>query len=155
MLYPDRRRFRDAVLWRLLTLLFIPIITSNQDTSEQHGLAREIPPQGGPVRGFVAVWYDLQYLFQWSVHCVTRLACSWLLTLALLLGYDAGIMTVILADEQFTNYYSITPDRQGVVATIPWATTGLAQLFIGGTLASWLGRIWALRISIVFMCLGV
>ncbi|KAI5367202.1 putative major facilitator, sugar transporter, major facilitator superfamily [Septoria linicola] len=70
-------------------------------------------------------------------------------------GYDAGIMTVILADKQFTDYYHIDPGRQGLIATIPWATTGLAQLFVDGMLASWLGRIWALRISIVFMCLGV
>ncbi|KAK4626202.1 Quinate permease [Fulvia fulva] len=70
-------------------------------------------------------------------------------------GYDAGIMTVILADEQFTEYYNIDAGRQGVVAVIPWATTGLAQLFVGGALASWVGRIWALRISIVFMCLGI
>lgn len=70
-------------------------------------------------------------------------------------GYDAGIMTVILADPQFTEYYNMTPNRQGIVSTAPWATTGLAQIFIGGTLASLVGRVWALRISIVFMCLGV
>lgn len=64
-------------------------------------------------------------------------------------------MTVILADPQFTEYYNMTADRQGVVAVIPWATTGLAQIFLGGTLASWLGRLWALRLSILFMCLGV
>lgn len=39
-------------------------------------------------------------------------------------GYDAGIMTVILADKQFTDYYGVDADRQGVIATIPWATTG-------------------------------
>ncbi|KAK5175646.1 uncharacterized protein LTR77_000785 [Saxophila tyrrhenica] len=70
-------------------------------------------------------------------------------------GYDAGIMTVILADKQFTEYYNMTPNRQGIVSTAPWATTGLAQLLLGGTLASMVGRLWALRISIVFMCLGV
>ena len=89
-------------------------------------------------------------------------------------GYDAGIMTVILADEQFIKYYSVDAQKTGVIATIPWATTGmfgneighqrgstdslrlgLAQLFIGGTLASYVGRLWALRASIVFMCLGV
>ena len=70
-------------------------------------------------------------------------------------GYDAGIMTVILADKQFSAYYNMTPNKQGIVATIPWATTGLAQLFVGGTLASWLGRLWALRISILLMCIGV
>ncbi|KAI5291062.1 hypothetical protein KEM54_006496 [Ascosphaera aggregata] len=32
-------------------------------------------------------------------------------------------MTVILADEQFTDYYNVTPGRSGVIATIPWATT--------------------------------
>lgn len=64
-------------------------------------------------------------------------------------------MTVILADGQFNDYYHMTPSRQGVVATIPWATTGLAQLFLGGTLASLVGRLWALRISIVCMCIGV
>lgn len=64
-------------------------------------------------------------------------------------------MTVILADDQFTTYYGIDANKQGIVATIPWATTGLAQLFIGGTLAAWLGRLWALRLSIIFMCLGV
>lgn len=70
-------------------------------------------------------------------------------------GYDAGIMTVILADDQFNTYYNIDANRSGIVATIPWASTGFAQLFLGGTLASWLGRLWALRISIVFMCIGV
>lgn len=64
-------------------------------------------------------------------------------------------MTVILANSEFTQYYNMTPNRQGIVSTAPWATTGLAQLFVGGTLASWLGRVWALRISILFMCLGV
>lgn len=64
-------------------------------------------------------------------------------------------MTVILADDQFNGYYHMTPNRQGIVATIPWASTGLAQICLGGTLASLVGRLWALRISIVFMCLGV
>ncbi|WPH03997.1 Hypothetical protein R9X50_00688100 [Acrodontium crateriforme] len=70
-------------------------------------------------------------------------------------GYDAGIMTVILADDQFNAYYHMNPSRQGIVATIPWATTGLAQLFLGGTLASLVGRLWALRLSICLMCIGV
>lgn len=39
-------------------------------------------------------------------------------------GYDAGIMTVILADKQFIAYYDIDPGKSGLVATIPWATTG-------------------------------
>jgi hypothetical protein len=64
-------------------------------------------------------------------------------------------MTVILADTQFNTYYNMTPNRQGIIASIPWAATGMAQLFIGGTLASLLGRLWALRIAIVFMCLGM
>jgi hypothetical protein len=64
-------------------------------------------------------------------------------------------MTVILADAQFTEYYHMTPTRQGIVSTAPWATTGLAQLFLGGTIAHLFGRLWALRISIVFMCIGV
>ncbi len=33
--------------------------------------------------------------------------------------------------------------------------SGIAQLFIGGSLASYLGRLWALRISIVVMIIGV
>lgn len=70
-------------------------------------------------------------------------------------GYDAGIMTVILADKQFTEYYNIDADRQGLVASIPWAMTGLSQLYLGGTLASWLGRLWALRIAICIMVVGV
>lgn len=45
-------------------------------------------------------------------------------------GYDAGIMTVILADDQFTEYYGINADRQGIVATIPWATTGKQMICI-------------------------
>ena len=64
-------------------------------------------------------------------------------------------MTVILADKQFNEYYHMTPTRQGVVAVIPWASTGLAQLYVGGTLASYVGRLWALRLSIVLMCIGV
>lgn len=39
-------------------------------------------------------------------------------------GYDAGIMTVILADKQFRAYYDVDSTRQGVIATITWATTG-------------------------------
>ncbi|KAL1627225.1 hypothetical protein SLS56_006464 [Neofusicoccum ribis] len=70
-------------------------------------------------------------------------------------GYDAGIMTVILADKQFTDYYEVDANKQGVIATIPWATTGLAQVFVGGTLANLVGRLWALRISILLMCIGV
>ncbi|KAA8568339.1 hypothetical protein EYC84_007375 [Monilinia fructicola] len=70
-------------------------------------------------------------------------------------GYDAGIMTVILADPQFTEYYAVNATKQGVIATIPWATTGFAQLCIGGPLASWVGRLWALRISISVMIIGV
>ncbi|KAL2221410.1 MFS transporter [Thermoascus aurantiacus ATCC 26904] len=70
-------------------------------------------------------------------------------------GYDAGIMTVILADKRFTEYYNIDDDRRGLVATIPWAMTGLAQVYLGGTLASLLGRLWALRVSISIMIIGV
>jgi hypothetical protein len=32
---------------------------------------------------------------------------------------------------------------------------GLAQLFVGGTLANLVGRLWALRISIATMIIGV
>jgi hypothetical protein len=39
-------------------------------------------------------------------------------------GYDAGIMTVILADKQFIEYYSLDENKSGLVATIPWAMTG-------------------------------
>lgn len=39
-------------------------------------------------------------------------------------GYDAGIMTVILADKQFTEYYNVDAVKTGVIATAPWATTG-------------------------------
>ncbi|KAH6681842.1 MFS sugar transporter-like protein [Halenospora varia] len=70
-------------------------------------------------------------------------------------GYDAGIMTVILSDKQFNAYYNVDTTRAGVIATIPWASTGLAQLFVGGSLAAWVGRLWALRISISVMCIGV
>ncbi|CAH0019941.1 unnamed protein product, partial [Clonostachys rhizophaga] len=70
-------------------------------------------------------------------------------------GYDAGIMTVIFADDQFVEYYDMDSNKQGIVATAPWATTGLAQLCVGGTLANLVGRLWALRISIFVMCIGV
>jgi hypothetical protein len=39
-------------------------------------------------------------------------------------GYDAGIMTVILADSQFIEYYSVDANRSGIIASIPWAATG-------------------------------
>lgn len=39
-------------------------------------------------------------------------------------GYDAGIMTVIFADDQFVEYYDMDSNKQGIVATAPWATTG-------------------------------
>lgn len=67
-------------------------------------------------------------------------------------GFDAGIMTVILADKQFIKYYGVDANKSGVIATIPWATTGLAQLFVGGTLANLVGRLWALRISMYADC---
>ncbi|KAI5840978.1 MFS sugar transporter-like protein [Morchella snyderi] len=70
-------------------------------------------------------------------------------------GYDAGIMSVILADKQFQDYYSVDANRSGIIATIPWATTGFSQLFVAGTLANMVGRLWALRISIVIMIVGV
>jgi len=70
-------------------------------------------------------------------------------------GYDAGIMTVILADAQFIKYYNIDANKTGLIASIPWAATGIAQLFVGGSLASWVGRLWALRISIAIMIIGV
>ncbi|KAI9148297.1 putative quinate permease [Paramyrothecium foliicola] len=63
-------------------------------------------------------------------------------------GYDA-------ADKQFIEYYNVNAERTGTIAAAPWATTGLAQLFVGGTLASLVGRLWALRISICTMCVGV
>ena len=62
-------------------------------------------------------------------------------------GYDAGIMTVILGDSQFKEYYHVDSNRTGVIAVIPWATQGLAQLYVGGTLASLMGRLWLLRAS--------
>ena len=42
-------------------------------------------------------------------------------------GYDAGIMTVILADKQFIKYYGVGATRSGVIATIPWASTGMCS----------------------------
>jgi preprotein translocase subunit Sec63 len=78
--------------------------------------------------------------------------------------------------------YNVDANKRGIIATIPWATTGkpqffshtshplprfqassfrsdyvpgVAQLFVGGTLASLVGRLWALRISIFVMCIGV
>ena len=39
-------------------------------------------------------------------------------------GYDAGIMTVILADKEFISYYAVDATKSGVIATIPWASTG-------------------------------
>ena len=40
-------------------------------------------------------------------------------------GYDAGIMTVILADKQFIQYYGIDANKTGLIASIPWAATGM------------------------------
>lgn len=33
-------------------------------------------------------------------------------------------MTVILADSQFIEYYSVDANRSGIIASIPWAATG-------------------------------
>jgi hypothetical protein len=62
-------------------------------------------------------------------------------------GYDAGIMTFILDDKQFQKYYHVDAARTGMIAVIPWATQGLAQAYVGGTLANVLGRLWTIRIS--------
>lgn len=45
-------------------------------------------------------------------------------------GYDAGVITVILADSQFIDYYKINANRSGLVATIPWAATGSQSFFL-------------------------
>jgi len=70
-------------------------------------------------------------------------------------GYDAGIMTVVLASKDFIAYYNIDSTKSGTVAVLPWASTGFAYIFIAGNLASTVGRLWALRISISTMCIGV
>lgn len=70
-------------------------------------------------------------------------------------GYDAGIMTVILANDQFKDYYNIDANRTGLVAAIPWVATGIAQLFVGGSLASLVGRLWAIRLGIICTIVGV
>ncbi|TGO88008.1 hypothetical protein BPOR_0190g00130 [Botrytis porri] len=74
-------------------------------------------------------------------------------------GYDAGIMTVILADPQFTKYYAVNATRQGLLLRFLGRQRvehiGFAQLCIGGPLASLVGRLWALRISITVMIIGV
>jgi uncharacterized membrane protein len=63
-------------------------------------------------------------------------------------GYDAGIMTVILADKQFIEYYEVDSTRQGIIAVIPWATQGVAQIYAGGTLSNTLGRLWTMRCAL-------
>ena len=62
-------------------------------------------------------------------------------------GYDAGIMTVILDDAQFKEYYHVDSIRSGVIAVAPWAFIGLSQLFVGGTAARAVGRLWTIRLS--------
>jgi len=62
-------------------------------------------------------------------------------------GYDAGVMSVILPDEQFIEYYHVDEDRTGLISTIPWLTQGLAQLCIAGILSSKWGRLWTIRAS--------
>jgi hypothetical protein len=62
-------------------------------------------------------------------------------------GYDAGIMTVILDDSQFKEYYHVDSIRSGVIAVAPWAFIGLSQLFVAGTLARAIGRLWTIRCS--------
>lgn len=119
----------------------------------ENGFLRKVPPQGGSLCSSHVVRHGVLDMLQWSVQC-PALSQYQPLTLTSL-GYDAGIMTVILADKQFIEYYGIDATKSGVVATIPWATTGLAQLCVGGTLANMVGRLWALRISICFMCIGV
>ncbi|GAB7364469.1 hypothetical protein MBLNU230_g5279t1 [Neophaeotheca triangularis] len=69
-------------------------------------------------------------------------------------GYDAGIVTVILADEHFNEYYSLTPNLQGLFSIIPWATTAVAQIWVGGALAAWVGRLWAVRLAIACNIVG-
>lgn len=65
-------------------------------------------------------------------------------------------LTVILAGKQTVQYYNLDANRSGVVATILRATTGVSQLFLGGTLAARaVGRLWALRISVIIMIIGV
>ena len=39
-------------------------------------------------------------------------------------------MTVILADDQFNDYYNMNANRQGLVAIIPWAATALSQVWV-------------------------
>ena len=41
------------------------------------------------------------------------------------LGYDGGIMAVILADKQFISHYNLDLKQIGVVASVPWASIGM------------------------------
>lgn len=91
-------------------------------------LLQEISPKGGSPFSSNALWH---------VHCslLQRMPCgmSPIAQPSLtqnLQGYDAGIMTVILADDQFNEYYNMNAKRQGLVAIIPWAATALSQVWV-------------------------
>jgi hypothetical protein len=62
-------------------------------------------------------------------------------------GDDAGVMSVILADDQFKEYYSVDSQRSGLIATITWPAIGIAQLGLGGQVATTFGRLGAIRIG--------
>ena len=62
-------------------------------------------------------------------------------------GYDSGIMSVILADDQFKDYYNVDAQRSGIIAIITWPAIGIVQLGLGGYVATVFGRLGAIRIG--------
>jgi hypothetical protein len=62
-------------------------------------------------------------------------------------GYDSGIMSVILADDQFKEYYNVGSQRSGIIAIITWPAIGIVQLGLGGHIATVFGRLGAIRIG--------
>jgi hypothetical protein len=66
-------------------------------------------------------------------------------------GYDSGIMSVILADDQFIKYYNVDSQRSGIIAIITWPAIGIVQLGLGGYIATTFGRLGSIRIG---MCVN-
>jgi hypothetical protein len=62
-------------------------------------------------------------------------------------GYDSGIMSVILADDQFIEYYKVDSQRSGIIAIIAWPAIGVVQLGLGGWVATYFGRLGSIRIG--------
>jgi hypothetical protein len=63
-------------------------------------------------------------------------------------GYGTAIMSVVLADEQFKEYYHADSVRIGIIAVMAYPGIAVAQVGAASWLAKNIGRLWTIRLGV-------